>query len=69
MEKAKKLQPPGIEPGAAAWQAAILPLNQGCTEMLGFIGILNPTVDCVESVSDSCGSDSIAESPHNPVSH
>ena len=37
--------------------------------MLGFIGILNPTADCVESVSDSCGNDSIAESPHNPISH
>ena len=29
-DKRKLLQPPGIEPGSAAWQAAILPLDHGC---------------------------------------
>ena len=32
--KRKKLQPPGIEPGSTAWQAAIIPLNQDCLQIL-----------------------------------
>ena len=29
------MQPPGIEPGAPAWQAEILPLNYGCSCWVG----------------------------------
>ncbi len=29
----KLMQSPGIEPGSTAWQAAIIPLNQDCSQL------------------------------------
>jgi hypothetical protein len=31
-----KMHPPGLEPGSQAWKASIIPLDQGCFDILVF---------------------------------